>query len=148
MKFQEIVEEVLDESAVSKGDDKKKGIIAASLTTNTGRYASAHVGTSAGVLAPQHQATSAEKTKGHHKSFAELHNAKADDDTTTTKRSNATKTDSHKNSFKQCKGGSREGARGGRLGKNGKNGKNGSESNKGTIIKYKSVDFGGEWKWS
>ena len=139
MNFQKIVEQILDENVAQRGDDKKKGIIAGSLTTNTGRYASAHVGTSAGVIVPQ--TTPVEKTKGHHKSFAEHTNTKADDDTTVTKKCNVIKTDSHKNSFKQCRGHSREG-------RSGKSGKSSSEGNKGTIIKYKSVNFGGEWKWS
>ena len=146
MEFKKIVERLLDENRQVRGDDKK-GVIAGNVTTNTGRYASAQVGTSAGVLAPHHR-TAGEQSNNSEKSFAEKNNAKADDDTTTTRKSNATKTDSHKNTFKQCKGGSKEGARGGRVGKNGKSSKNGSEGNKGTIIKYKPVDFGGEWQWS
>ena len=127
MEFQKIVEELIEED-LHTGEDKKKRIIAANFTTKTGLYASAQTGTSAGVLAPQISTASNEGPK----SFAHLNNASAEDDTTTTKRTNATKRDSHKNSSKSCRGST----------------KNNSKGNKGTIIKYKPVDFGGEWKWN
>lgn len=124
MEFQKIVEELIEEN-LPKGDDKKKGIIAANFTTKTGLYASAQTGTSAGVLAPQFSTASNEGSKG----FAQTNSASAEDDTTTTKRTSATKRDSHKNSSKGCRGST----------------KNGSKGSKGTIIKYKPVDFGGIW---
>ncbi len=116
MEFQKIVEELISEIIISS-EDKKKGIIAANFTTNTGRYASAQVGTSAGVLAPQFQTAS----NGGSKSSNEQSSAGVEDDAPTN-RSNY-----RKNSSKGCRGSA----------------KNGSKGSKGTIIKYKPVDFGG-----
>ena len=138
MEFQKIVEELLDENVALGGEDKKKGIIAANFTTKTGLYASAQTGTSAGVLAPQFSTASNEGSR----SFAERNNAGAEDDTTTTKRTTATKTNALKTNFKpSSKGGTHNG-------KPGKSSKNSSKGSKGTIVKYKPVNFGGEWKWS
>ena len=117
MEFQKVVEELICEVSISS-EDKKKGIIAANFTTNTGRYASAQVGTSAGVLAPQFQTAS----NGGSKSSNEQSSVGAEEDTSATRKLNY-----RKNSSKSCRGST----------------KNGSKGSKGTIIKYKPVDFGG-----
>jgi hypothetical protein len=119
MEFQKIVEELLDENVALGGDDKKKGIIAANFTTKTGLYASAQTGTSAGVLAPQFQTASS----GGSKSSGEQSNIGAEEDTSATRKSNY-----RKNSSRGCRGST----------------KNNSKGSKGTIIKYKPVDFGGK----
>ena len=124
MEFQKIVEELLDENVALQGEDKKKGIIAANFTTKTGLYASAQTGTSAGVLAPQFSTATVQSSR------VALDNKGlgAEYDIVSSKKTNAVRTDSYKNAFKPSKGSK----------------KSSKNSSKGTIIKYKPVDFGGK----
>ena len=124
MEFQKIVEDMIAENAIaSSSNDKKKEIVAANFTTKTGIYASAQVGTSAGVLAPTFQTASIQAgNSGNDRQYsgAEL-------DTTVTKKTNASAKDSHKNSFRPCKS----------------NDKVKSKKDKNMLLKYKPVNFGG-----
>lgn len=124
MEFQKLVEELMEDDIVVSTNDKKKGIIAANFTTKTGIYASAQVGTSAGVLAPNFQTASVQAgTSANNRQYsgAEL-------DVTTTKKTNASTKDPFKNSFKPCKSSD----------------KVKSKKDKDMFPKYKSVDFGGK----
>lgn len=121
MEFQKIVEELLDESVALQREDKKKGIIAANFTTRTGLYASAQTGTSAGVIAPPFSTATVQSSRV----VPDNKGSGAEYDIVSSKKTNAVRTDSRKNAFKSSRGSKKS-------------------SSKGTIIKYKPVDFGGK----